>query len=611
MKKALKSLPLKITAVLLSYVMTIVLILSALAVAFMGYEGFYFKSKDRIYDDTLGAMAMSKAYALADRGITEDAVDQIFRNSNFYYEIADMSGETVSSYFLGNADILLSKEYSDGSYIYTVYVPKDMQKDDELAFMKKLIDTGYSLKYYLIAFAVLSLVSVIILFCYICCAAGHKKDYNGIYLGYLDLIPTDIYFLILAVFTLVFVNIWVSFYFEGLELVIYIFALGTLLYFLAIGFMTTLAKRVKTKTVFKNTLIYKLSAIIIKGIKAFYKFVIYYFKKLPLAWKTLLILAVLLFIEAIYMLLTIEYYNVVTYVFAFAFDLIISIIVMYIAVTLQIIKKGGDKIASGNITHKIETRYMVLDFKDFSENLNGISDGLEAAVNEKVKSEMFKTELITNVSHDIKTPLTSIINYVDLLKKEEIENDTAREYILTLERQSDRLKKLIEDLVEASKAATGNLAVNLAPCDIGVLLSQSIGEFDERFNNAAVTPLLKKPERSVIIKADARHLWRVIDNLLNNICKYSQPETRAYIDVTTVNNRAVITFKNISRFELNISPDELMERFVRGDKSRNTEGSGLGLSIAKSLTELQKGEMNIEVDGDLFKVTLEFDIVKS
>ena len=165
-------------------------------------------------------------------------------------------------------------------------------------------------------------------------------------------------------------------------------------------------------------------------------------------------------------------------------------------------------------------------------------------------------------------------------------------------------------MVEASKAATGNLAVNLAPCDIGVLLSQSIGEFDERFNNANVTPLLKKPEESVIIKADARHLWRVIDNLLNNICKYSQPETRAYIDVKAVNNKAVITLKNVSRYELNISPDELMERFVRGDKSRNTEGGGLGLSIAKSLTELQQGKMSIEVDGDLFKVTLEFDIVK-
>lgn len=610
MKKALKSLPLKITAVLTSYVMTIVLILSVLSVAFMGYEGFYFKSKDRIYDEILGAMAMNEAYKLSEMGITEDTVDKNGRYSNYYYEITDISGETVTGYFLGNADILLSREYNDGSYIYTVYIPKDMKNNDELAFVKKLIDTGYSLKYYLIAFAVLSLVSVIILFCYICCAAGHKKDYNGIYLGYLDLVPTDVYLIILTVLSAIFGAFITEFYFEGLELVFYIFALGTLLYFLAIGFMITLAKRVKTKTVFKNTLIYKLSALIIKGVKAFGRFVIYYFKKLPLAWKTLLILTVLLFIEAVYMLLTADYYNVVTYVLAFIFDVVISIVVMYIAVTLQIIKKGGDKIASGDITHKIDTRYMVLDFKEFSENLNGIGKGLEAAVNEKMKSEMFKTELITNVSHDIKTPLTSIINYVDLLKKEEIENDTAREYILTLERQSDRLKKLIEDLVEASKAATGNLAVNLAPCDIGVLLSQSIGEFDERFNNANVTPLLKKPEESVIIKADARHLWRVIDNLLNNICKYSQPETRAYIDVKAVNNKAVITLKNVSRYELNISPDELMERFVRGDKSRNTEGGGLGLSIAKSLTELQQGKMSIEVDGDLFKVTLEFDIVK-
>lgn len=610
MKKASKSLPLKITAVLTSYVMTIVLILSVWAVAFMGYEDFYFKSKDRIYDEILGTMAMNEAYKLSEMGITEDTVDKNGRYSNYYYEITDISGETVTGYFLGNADILLSREYNDGSYIYTVYIPKDMKNNDELAFVKKLIDTGYSLKYYLIAFAVLSLVSVIILFCYICCAAGHKKDYDGIYLGYLDLVPTDVYLIILTVLSVIFGAFITEFYFEGLEIVIFMFIFGTLLYFLALGFMITLAKRIKVKTVFKNTAIYKLSVLIFKGVKAVFKFALFYFKKLPFAWKTLLVLAVLLFVEAIYMLLTIEYYNVVTYVFAFAFDLIISIVVMYIAVTLQIIKKGGDKIASGDITHKIDTRYMVLDFKEFSENLNGIGKGLEAAVNEKMKSEMFKTELITNVSHDIKTPLTSIINYVDLLKKEEIENDTAREYILTLERQSDRLKKLIEDLVEASKAATGNLAVNLAPCDIGVLLSQSIGEFDERFNNANVTPLLKKPEESVIIKADARHLWRVIDNLLNNICKYSQPETRAYIDVKAVNNKAVITLKNVSRYELNISPDELMERFVRGDKSRNTEGSGLGLSIAKSLTELQQGKMSIEVDGDLFKVTLEFDIVK-
>ena len=234
---------------------------------------------------------------------------------------------------------------------------------------------------------------------------------------------------------------------------------------------------------------------------------------------------------------------------------------------------------------------------------------MQNAVNEKMKSERMRTELITNVSHDIKTPLTSIINYVDLIKKEKPENEKIKEYIGVLDRQSVRLKKLIEDLVEASKASTGNLTVNLAECEAGVLLSQTVGEFDERLKNAGLTPVLNIPEEPVKIMADGRHLWRVFENLTGNVCKYSMPGTRVYMELVKRDGKAVITFKNISKYELNISGEELMERFVRGDKSRNTEGSGLGLSIARSLTELQKGEMRIEVDGDLFKVTLTFDAV--
>ena len=225
-----------------------------------------------------------------------------------------------------------------------------------------------------------------------------------------------------------------------------------------------------------------------------------------------------------------------------------------------------------------------------------------------MKSERFKTELITNVSHDIKTPLTSIINYVDLLEKEEINNETAKEYIGVLSRQSARLKKLIEDLIEASKASTGNVSVNLSQFELGILLTQALGEYEERFAQNNLQVVLNKTDETLLVMADNRHMWRVFDNILNNIAKYAQPNTRVYIDANRKNNIAEISFRNISKDALNISGDELMERFVRGDSSRNTEGSGLGLSIAKSLTEVQKGKLDIQIDGDLFKVRLAFPL---
>ena len=231
---------------------------------------------------------------------------------------------------------------------------------------------------------------------------------------------------------------------------------------------------------------------------------------------------------------------------------------------------------------------------------------IQEAVAERVKSERFQTELITNVSHDIKTPLTSVISYVDLLKKEDIQNEQASEYIEVLDRQSVRLKKLIEDLIEASKASTGNLPVHLEQLDANVFLVQTIGEFEEKINGLGLEMIIKKPEEPVMISADGRHLWRVIDNLMNNICKYAQPSTRVYIDLVQEADSIQIIFKNTSKSALNISSEELMRRFVRGDTSRNTEGSGLGLSIAQNLMELMGGKLQLIVDGDLFKVILVF-----
>ena len=248
--------------------------------------------------------------------------------------------------------------------------------------------------------------------------------------------------------------------------------------------------------------------------------------------------------------------------------------------------------------------------REHGENLNNIGEGLKAALEEKMKSEHMKAELITNVSHDIKTPLTSIVNYVGLLKKDGLSSENAPEYLEVLERQAVKLKKLTEDLIEASKATSGCIAVNADELDINVLLAQACGEYEGKFSECNLTPVLTLTDSNPNIFADGGLLWRVFDNLFNNICKYSQKGTRVYLKTETREKKIHITFSNISAAQLDISSEELMERFVRGDASRNTEGSGLGLSIARSLVELQNGGFDIKIDGDLFKVEIVFDIVK-
>ena len=284
--------------------------------------------------------------------------------------------------------------------------------------------------------------------------------------------------------------------------------------------------------------------------------------------------------------------------------------VIYLVEKFERLQKAGEAIAEGDLEYKVDTSKMIPSLKQHGENLNRIGEGLGRAVTERMKSEHLKTELITNVSHDIKTPLTSIINYADLLGSGEVSREQAAEYSEVLLRQSRRLKKLLEDLVEASKATTGNLEVNMTACQAEVLLTQAAGEYEQRFEDKQLQLVVRKPEEEIWIRADGRHLWRVFDNLLNNICKYAQENTRVYLSLERMEGKAVITFRNTSKYQLDVSTDELMERFVRGDKSRNMEGNGLGLSIAKSLVELQKGNMEIVVDGDLFKVILTFAVTQ-
>lgn len=281
-------------------------------------------------------------------------------------------------------------------------------------------------------------------------------------------------------------------------------------------------------------------------------------------------------------------------------------LVVYVILAMKELRAGGDQLAAGNLDYQVPTNRLYGEFRRHGENLNNLRQGIQHAVEEQMKSERMKTELITNVSHDIKTPLTSIVSYVDLLKKEPMPTDQAKEYLDVLDRQAARLKKLIEDLVEASKASTGSLTVNFQPTDVNVLLSQSAGEYQEKLAARDLTLVLTPAEEAPMISADGQLLWRVFENLLSNALKYAMPGTRVYLSCETTDQAVVIAFRNISASPLNISAEELMDRFVRGDASRNTEGSGLGLAIARDLTQLQRGTFALTIDGDLFKATLTF-----
>lgn len=533
--------------------------------------------------------------------------------------------------------------YEDKTYTITICVKETLVKKDAFYYIGELFDAIAGKQTLFFIYTILSLVVAVVLLIFLMCSAGHKADVDGIHLSKFDKFPIDILiaswagltwllawgivsFIDLAFYEMVTYNydpaMWSVMPFLAVLLVLAIVVDAILL---AILLMTS-SVRLKTSTYIKSSLIYIVLNFAFKILKKVLIFAFNIFKKgsskilrfckktllliwsflrsIPLVWKTVIAVIAVMFIE--FFLLALDWGE--WWPAAWIFTGILCIGVIAVAILLRRIKKGTEEIAKGNIYKKIDTKYLFLDMKDHAININNINDGIAKAVEERMKSERFKTELITNVSHDIKTPLTSIINYVDLLEKEEIENETAKEYVSVLSRQSARLKKLIDDLLEASKASTGNISVNLIKFELGILLSQALGEYDERFANSNLQIILNKTDDLLFVMADNRHMWRVFDNILNNIAKYAQPGTRVYIDLKRKNNIAEISFRNISKDPLNISGDELMERFVRGDSSRNTEGSGLGLSIAKSLTEVQKGKLDIEIDGDLFKVRLAFPL---
>lgn len=436
-------------------------------------------------------------------------------------------------------------------------------------------------------------------FCFLMASAGHWAGHEGIHLTWLGKIPADVWLIVLLC---TFFIGWEAFYY-GWGRVFFCAALVPLV----LLFLCAFAAQCKAGTVLRSALIARIARFLWRIVRSLFLGLRRIARNLPLLWKTALVMAGVFFLE---MLFVLAGYGSVDGIFVImkAVELLAA---LYIALNLRTLQKGGEKLARGDFSSPIDTKYLIGDFKRYGQELNDVQSGLEQAVQEQMKAEHLKTELITNVSHDIKTPLTSIVNYVDLLKKEDIPSPEAREYIAVLDRQSHRLKKLTEDLVEASKASSGVLNVDLQPTDVNVLFSQIEGEYQERLAACQLTLVTQPPAPGTVIRADSRLLSRVMDNLVSNICKYALPSTRVYV-VSTLSREAVtISFKNVSRDELNISPDELMERFVRGDASRHTEGSGLGLSIARSLVQLQGGRFDLAIDADLFRADITFPLSES
>ena len=450
--------------------------------------------------------------------------------------------------------------------------------------------------------------------------AGHRKGKESARLNLLDKIPLDLY--AAGCFALAFV--WLLLFVELTEGMAYFFALSpegiTYLAFTCIVVYTaglvalapflSFATRVKAGggIWWRNTAIcwaLKLCWRAVRWcwglVKRFCGWLWFMTTKISIVWRTALIVLIVL-VANFCIAISIRYSDFALFCWLLLMAAVF-LLACFGAWQMKSLKAAGEKLAAGEFEYKIDTKHMYWEFKHHAENLNSIGDGMAAAVEQRMKSERLKTELITNVSHDIKTPLTSIINYVDLLERPHTPEEGA-EYLEVLERQSKRLKKLTEDLVEASKASTGNMSVTLAPTSTLEIINQSLAEYGQRMEAGKLSVLINVPEPAPAVRADGRLLWRVMDNLFNNVVKYAMPETRVYVDVRTSEGNAVISVKNISRAALNVSAGELMERFVRGDASRSTEGSGLGLSIAKSLTELQHGQFSISTDGDLFKAEI-------
>ena len=539
-----------------------------------------------------------------------------------YYTIStdiETSGATASQQI--EYQTAVAKDFE----IYSSYV-EEFRENSQVAVMNRILEKISPFQKYSYFIIPVSTILIILILVYLVISIGYKKGVEGIALNDFDKIPLEI-----IIFVAIIIGCIPFIPLEGINEdyngIISLISTGCLvIYVLCAITLDTTIKRIKSKTFLKSTIVGKILLWISKYIDKICR-------KIKSGWETItyssdlktkvIIYCIIMSSIAIFILLAFHDSGMAIILELALFGIVLYKIIKSIKNYSQIEKKLKE-MYEGNNSNKLKEEEFGKEFKNSVKYLNDISNGFENAVQERMKSERMKAELITNVSHDIKTPLTSIINYVDLLKQENIGNEKAKEYIGILDNKSQRLKKLTEDLVEASKVSTGNISLNLEKINIVELMNQAIGEFEDKFKKRGLETLVECKQNEINIMADSRYMYRIVENLFSNIFKYALENSRVYIDIkiigekrdkkypvpnVTSNQSVVIEIKNISKDKLNISAEELMQRFVRGDKSRTTEGSGLGISIAQNLTELQNGNFELKLDGDLFKVELVFNVI--
>lgn len=625
----------KTAAFMLAVLTALAVAACAVAAAFAAYSGMYTRSMDEIRHEYLGSVARQDAYD-AVRGYLLSRDDYSFGVQDARCEIYDSDGKLLYSNLEGAeyTDCLENTVYigadeagfygfagtpdADGSYSYTVRIYELADARGGLYYYGELILSRiYHMRISVYFIGLGCLAAFVALFVFLMCASGRRVGHEEPVLTWGARIPFEIPLLAAGLAVALLAAACVQALSNG-SLALWLLVLpacGTAIIAVVIALCMSLALRVKLGVLCRGTLVYRILRLawrlvswVAAKLAQLGKFAAAQLRGLPLVWKTALGYAALCIFELVVTAMCgFEYDNTICF---FVIErLLLAPVIIAVALGLRRLQSAGRALAAGDLSYQVDLKYLPGDLREHGNDLNSIANGMTLAVEERLKSERLKTELITNVSHDIKTPLTSIINYSDLISREECGNERIREYSAVLLRQSERLKRLIEDLVAASKASTGNVEMSLTPCEVGVMLTQVEGEYSQRLQGCGLELVTRRPEEPVRIMADSRHMMRIMDNLMVNICKYALTGTRVYITLEHADGCARISFKNISRCELDISAEELLERFVRGDRSRSTEGSGLGLSIARSLTELQGGRLELSVDGDLFKAVLIFPVV--
>ena len=596
-------------------------------------EGFYEGRFDSVVNDRFENIARLNANMIASyvQGKEVDEATEFILDRNiaavkiFYVAYPyDCDGNKLDSFELYRSEKYkenLPKKYVcrgyNGDIEWTIYILPELTQDDAYLSTYKTTQRLYEMRYVVIALTGICAFFLLINLIIFLIGIGRRPEKDEVSPNIVTKIPFDVFTVLIgfacAILSMVVYEASIS----SMETV-GVFFLGVI-FILAFIWLADLVLRIKLRNVFSYTVCWML-------IKLIWKLVC----NISLIWQALIVLTIAAFIEFCFIVFVglagREMTALVILFFWFVEKCFTIPVLLYIVFMTKNLFKGGNEIASGNLDYKINMIGLFGAYKKHGQTLNNLSEVINKSVSEQLKSERMKTELVTNVSHDLKTPLTSVINYSDLIQTEAKKlagdlndrttdnNDNANnhlanieEYSNVLNRQSNKLKRLLEDLVDISKANSGNMEVNIEKINVSTILSQAVGEYEERFEEKNLDAILNIPAEDLYVNADSRKLWRVFDNLLQNIYKYALPSTRVFLEAKQEDEKVNIIFKNTSKDIITISPDELTERFTRNDDSRHMEGNGLGLAIAKTMTDLQGGKFKLDVDGDLFKATVTLD----